>query len=136
MNDGTGRQEEPQSERGAPGSRDMGSTGPGGGPADRPAGAFEDDEMISVDPGDAGSHRPGHTTTVGDADAAVPPYEGRTERGDVRPAGRQGRGEHRGCRTAGGRRDPQVGGALRDPGWRHDVADRGAARRVSRHEPR
>ncbi|MGW4581218.1 hypothetical protein ACWELP_21265 [Rhodococcus aetherivorans] len=86
MNDGTGRQKEPQSERGAPGSRDMGSTGPGGGPADRPAGAFEDDEMISADPGDAGSHRPGHTTTVGDADAAVPPYEGRTERGDVRPA--------------------------------------------------
>ena len=31
-------EEEPQSERGAPGSRDTGSDEPGGGPVDRPAG--------------------------------------------------------------------------------------------------
>jgi hypothetical protein len=43
-------QEEPQSERGAPGSRDAGSPGPGGGPVDRPAGTAEPDTDTTVDP--------------------------------------------------------------------------------------
>ena len=52
--DGTGPsvhlQEEPQSERGAPGSRDTGSDRPAGGPADRPAGTSRDDSDTTVDP--------------------------------------------------------------------------------------
>jgi len=42
-------QEEPQAERGAPGSRDTGSPGPGGGPVDRPAGGSDEDSDTSVD---------------------------------------------------------------------------------------
>jgi hypothetical protein len=37
--------DEPQSERGEPGSRDTGSDKPGGGPVDRPAGAIDDDSV-------------------------------------------------------------------------------------------
>jgi hypothetical protein len=40
-------QPEPQSERGEPGSRDTGSDEPGGGPADRPAGSFDHEEVQS-----------------------------------------------------------------------------------------
>jgi hypothetical protein len=43
-------QEEPQSERGAMGSRDTGSDEPGGGPADRPEGKVEDGSHSGVDP--------------------------------------------------------------------------------------
>jgi hypothetical protein len=43
-------QEEPQSERGAPGSRDTGSDEPGGGPVDRPAGGSAEDSDTTVDP--------------------------------------------------------------------------------------
>lgn len=43
-------QEEPQSERGAPGSRDTGSDEPGGGPVDRPAGSADEQTDTSVDP--------------------------------------------------------------------------------------
>jgi hypothetical protein len=43
-------QEEPQSERGVPGSRDTGSPGPGGGPVDRPAGGSDEDSDTTVDP--------------------------------------------------------------------------------------
>ena len=42
-------QEEPQSERGAPGSRDTGSAAPGGGPVDRPAGSADEDTDTTVD---------------------------------------------------------------------------------------
>jgi hypothetical protein len=41
--------EEPQSERGAPGSRDTGADEPAAGPADRPAGTTDDDADTSVD---------------------------------------------------------------------------------------
>ena len=50
-------EEEPQSERGAPGSRDTGSPGPGGGPADRPAGGSDEDSDTTVDP--QGAQHPG-----------------------------------------------------------------------------
>jgi hypothetical protein len=43
-------QEEPQSVRGAPGSRDTGSDGPGGGPVNRPAGTSDRDSDSTVDP--------------------------------------------------------------------------------------
>ena len=42
-------QKEPQAERGAPGSRDTGSPGPGGGPVDRPAGGSDEDSDTTVD---------------------------------------------------------------------------------------
>jgi hypothetical protein len=38
--------EEPQEERGAPGSRDTGSDQPSGGPTDRPEGTATDDESV------------------------------------------------------------------------------------------
>jgi len=41
--------EEPQAERGAPGSRDTGSDEPAGGPVDRPSGGSEEDSDSSVD---------------------------------------------------------------------------------------
>jgi hypothetical protein len=41
--------EEPQAERGAPGSRDTGSDEPAGGPVDRPTGTSEEDSDSSVD---------------------------------------------------------------------------------------
>jgi hypothetical protein len=42
-------EEEPQEERGAPGSRDTGSDEPAGGPAARPEGTSSDDSDTSVD---------------------------------------------------------------------------------------
>jgi len=42
--------EEPQAERGAPGSRDTGSDEPAGGPVDRPAGGSDEESDTSVDP--------------------------------------------------------------------------------------
>jgi hypothetical protein len=42
-------QEEPQAERGAPGSRDTGSDEPAGGPVDRPVGTADHDEDTAID---------------------------------------------------------------------------------------
>lgn len=52
MTDVPGEQldEEPQSERGAPGSRDTGSDEPSGGPADRPTGKADAESDTSVAP--------------------------------------------------------------------------------------
>ena len=47
-------QEEPQEERGAPGSRDTGSDQPSGGPADRPAGTSDEEDATTVAPQDTG----------------------------------------------------------------------------------
>jgi len=57
MDPGTHLQEEPQSERGAPGARDTGSDEPGGGPVDRPAGAADEDSDTTVDA--QGAQHPG-----------------------------------------------------------------------------
>lgn len=72
-------QEEPQSERGPKGSRDTGADEAGGGSTDRPAGSFDQEEMQtsgaeeeSAGAGGGGSLPPG------DAEPAIPPYEGRT----------------------------------------------------------
>jgi hypothetical protein len=45
---GEGLAEEPQAERGPAGSRDTGSDGPSGGPADRPAGVADEESDTSV----------------------------------------------------------------------------------------
>ena len=41
--------EEPQEERGAPGSRDTGSDEPAGGPVDRPVGTADEDDDTSIE---------------------------------------------------------------------------------------
>ena len=50
--------EEPQEERGAPGSRDTGSDGPGGGPADRPSGSSDEQSDTAVAPQSSGDESP------------------------------------------------------------------------------
>jgi hypothetical protein len=50
-------QEEPQSERGAPGSRDTGSDEPGGGPVNRPTGTSDAGSDSTVDA--QGAQHPG-----------------------------------------------------------------------------
>lgn len=49
---GSHLEEEPQAERGAPGSRDTGSDEPAGGPVDRPAGTSDADDHTAIDPQD------------------------------------------------------------------------------------
>jgi hypothetical protein len=72
--------EEPQEERGAPGSRDTGSDQPSGGPADRPSGTYKGDESVPAhgehgNPGATGSAKTERPPS--DVEPAVPPYEGR-----------------------------------------------------------
>ncbi|MFI5783348.1 hypothetical protein [Nocardia sp. NPDC051570] len=75
---------EPQSERGAMGSRDTGSGTPGGGPADRPVGAIDDKSVPSHgEPGDSANYASAGTLPPQDTKPAVPPYEGRKESADV-----------------------------------------------------
>ncbi|MDX6291675.1 MAG: hypothetical protein QOH50_750 [Kribbellaceae bacterium] len=52
MSDLPGEQldEEPQDERGAPGSRDTGSDKPSAGPADRPAGKSDEADVTAIAP--------------------------------------------------------------------------------------
>lgn len=66
--------EEPQSARGAVGSRGTGSNEPGGGPVDRPSGSFDDEETIS---GVEGTETTPAEPTASEPD--VPPYDGRQE---------------------------------------------------------
>ncbi|MBT2264311.1 hypothetical protein [Rhodococcus erythropolis] len=73
MNSESGeRAPEPQSVRGAPGSRDTGSDEPGGGPVDRPSGSFDDEETVSG--AKSANTAPADPTA---AEPAVPPYDGR-----------------------------------------------------------
>jgi hypothetical protein len=51
-------EEEPQQERGAPGSRDTGSPEPAGGPADRPVGTVDAEADTSIEPQGAGEGAP------------------------------------------------------------------------------
>ena len=50
--------EEPQDERGAPGSRDTGSDKPGAGPTDRPEGSSDEKSDTSVAPDESGDESP------------------------------------------------------------------------------
>lgn len=71
--------EEPQSERGAEGSRDTGADASGGGAADRPVGTFDQEEVTSTRDHNATEGNVGTTGTLPpeDAESAIPPYEGR-----------------------------------------------------------
>lgn len=74
------RSEEPQDERGAPGSRDTGSDQPSGGPVERPSGTYEGDEGAPAHDAPGGPQTPGSAKTEqppADVKPAVPPYEGR-----------------------------------------------------------
>ncbi|WP_197373618.1 hypothetical protein [Mycolicibacterium baixiangningiae] len=72
--------EEPQEQRGAPGSRDTGADVASGGPADRPSGTYRGDESVPAHSDQGGSAHTGSEKTEAppsDAQPAVPPYEGR-----------------------------------------------------------
>lgn len=62
---GEHREEEPQDERGAPGSRDTGSDEPGGGPVDRPEGSSDEESDTSVNPQGSGFDAPEHQSGGG-----------------------------------------------------------------------
>jgi hypothetical protein len=81
MNDESRRHEEPQSERGERGSRSVGSPGASEG-AGRDSGVIEDHDLPSTDPDQLDAPEPKYTTEIGDAEAAIPPYEGRTAEHD------------------------------------------------------
>jgi hypothetical protein len=93
--------EEPQQERGEPGSRDTGSDQPSGGPADRPSETYRGDETVPEHDehgkaGDVGADKTEHSPT--DTEPAAPPYEGRQT--SAKPEGDQAEGE--GARAGGG----------------------------------
>ena len=76
--------EEPQAERGDPGSRNTGSDDPSSGETDRPTGSFDDESVPSHGDSDAEKVYGGTgTDTPGDAEPAVPPYDGRQESATV-----------------------------------------------------
>jgi hypothetical protein len=86
---GQHQSEEPQAERGEPGSRDTGADHPSGGPADRAEGAVGNaEEVPSHGGGEDGPYGGPGTRPPGDAESAVPPYEGRQTA--AKPAGAEG----------------------------------------------
>lgn len=90
--------EEPQSQRGAQGSRDTGSNTAGGGSTDRPAGTFDQEEVTSArDQNPEGDVATTGTLPPADVESAVPPYEGRRTSADE-VSGTAGGGS---ARTAG-----------------------------------
>lgn len=109
--------EEPQSERGAMGSRDEGGP-PGAGPADRPAGTSDAGDLTGVDPQESGASPGGGRSAGrapslgGDTGGAVPPYEGRREGADIAEGGADRDDAH-----VGGATGPRVSSrAADDPG--------------------
>jgi len=92
--------EEPQEERGAPGSRDTGSDQPSGGPADRPSGTYKGDESVPAHSAHGKAEATGSEKTEAppsEEKAAVPPYEGRQT--SAKPEGEETEGQ--GARTGG-----------------------------------
>ncbi|WP_433656445.1 hypothetical protein ACQPW1_34935 [Nocardia sp. CA-128927] len=74
------QREEPQSERGEPGARDTGADTAAAGSADRPSGDIGHPEIASADGTDPDRKVEFTNATSGsDAEAPVPPYEGRKE---------------------------------------------------------
>jgi hypothetical protein len=92
--------EEPQEQRGAPGSRDTGADEPSGGPVDRPSGEYEGDESVPSYGGPVELPEGAAEFTnqpPKDVEPAVPPYEGRQT--EAKPD--SGRGDEGGARTGG-----------------------------------
>ncbi|MGW4090515.1 hypothetical protein [Nocardia sp. NPDC004750] len=71
--------EEPQSARGAPGSRDAGTGVAAGGPADREPGHIGHEEITSVHPEDAKKSTEFTSEAPTSTEAAVPPYDERKD---------------------------------------------------------
>ena len=96
--------EEPQEERGAPGSRDTGADQPSGGPADRPSGTYEGDESVPDvrRRGQPGIRHPNDERAPTDTEPAVPPYEGRKEAAEPVGSGIRTRGSQNGWRSPAG----------------------------------
>jgi hypothetical protein len=97
---GEHRSEEPQEERGAPGSRDTGSDEVSGGPTNRPSGTYRGDETV---PAHDEHGKPEATASAktevppSDTKPEVPPYEGRQT--TAKPEGKEAQSE--GARTGG-----------------------------------
>lgn len=94
--------EEPQEERGAPGSRDTGSDQAAGGESGREPGDLDQREVTSAE-----EENEKHTTEFTNAppqnsERAVPPYEGRKE--TANPEGSTATGEVGGADVGGGTR--------------------------------
>ncbi|MFF0531912.1 hypothetical protein ACFYT3_26445 [Nocardia amikacinitolerans] len=93
------RKEEPQSARGAPGSRDTGSDTVAGGPTDREPGDIGHEEMTSAE-GERPERDTEFTTKPGsDAEPAVPPYDERKD--TANPPGETAAGEVEGADVGG-----------------------------------
>ncbi|MFE5288745.1 hypothetical protein ACFRAQ_27575 [Nocardia sp. NPDC056611] len=107
--------EEPQSARGAKGSRDTGADTPGGGPADRPAGTFDEEEVTSTHDHNPKEENVGTTGTLPpkDTEPAVPPYEGRQTSAEGRITSTSA-GEGTGANT-GGAAHPVIDPKLKAP---------------------
>ncbi|MFD8245228.1 hypothetical protein [Nocardia sp. NPDC059691] len=71
--------EEPQSARGAPGSRDAGTGIAAGGPADREPGHIGHEEMTSAHPEDAKKGTEFTSEAPTGTEAAAPPYDERKD---------------------------------------------------------
>ncbi|OKH75040.1 hypothetical protein EB74_32985 [Mycobacterium sp. SWH-M5] len=99
--------EEPQEERGAPGSRDTGSDQPSGGPADRPSGTYAGDETVPAHGGAKDSVKTEQAPA--DAEPAVPPYADRQT--SAKSEGDQTEGQ--GARTGGAVKPTPTSGAHR-----------------------
>jgi hypothetical protein len=106
--------QEPQEERGAPGSRDTGSDEPSGGPTDRPSGKYEGDESVPSygAEGETGSVDRTGEMPPQDTGRAIPPYEGRQT--TAKPVGDEGDAERAGARTGGATR-PVEDSSFKDP---------------------
>ena len=94
--------EEPQEERGAPGSRDTGSDQAAGGGSGRVPGDIEHEETTSVEDENEDPTATFTNDPPQDSVRAVPPYEGRKE--TANPEGSTATGEVGGADVGGGTR--------------------------------
>ncbi|MGV9610810.1 hypothetical protein [Nocardia xishanensis] len=93
------KNQEPQSARGEPGSRDTGSEAVAGGPSDREPGDIGHEELTSADEVRTDREKGFTTEAPTDTEAAVPPYEGRKE--TANPPGETATGEVGGADVGG-----------------------------------
>ncbi|MBC2641029.1 MULTISPECIES: hypothetical protein [unclassified Rhodococcus (in: high G+C Gram-positive bacteria)] len=93
--------EEPQSERGPEGSRDAGPDQAGAGQTDREPGSLDQEEVRSTTEAGTNPAAAAGSSTPGDAEPAIPPYEGRTT------STKDGRPEHDEHVDSGGMQSPK-----------------------------
>lgn len=93
--------EEPQSERGPQGSRDAGPDRAGVGEAGRESGSLDQEEVTSTAEEGTNPAPAAGSLPPGDAEPAIPPYDGRTT------STQQGRPEHDDHVDTGGMQSPE-----------------------------